>query len=328
MLRLARHVTLRQLQVFATIARLNNFTRAAEELHLTQPTVSAQIKSLTDSIGLPLFEQIGKKIYLTAAGKELYKTVQEIFRNLDHVEMKLAALRGLKQGTLSISAISTAKYFVPEVMGKFVKRFPGIDVSISLGNRDHVLHRLLANEDDLYILGHNPPIDDGIEAMSFTRNPLFVMAHRNHPLAKQHNIHLRDIAAQPFIAREPGSGIRDATEKLFARHGLRLNVRMELSSNEAIKHSLAGELGLSVLSLHSIIWEGSRGPLTILDVEEFPIERQWHVAFPRGKMLSVVAEEFLRFLQQEGKILETMIEAFLSKHQHHDKARSRRPKVR
>lgn len=315
MLRLARHITLRQLQVFTTIARLNSFTRAAEELHLTQPTVSAQIKSLTDAAGLPLFEQIGKKIYLTAAGRELNSATQEIFRSLDHVEMKLAALQGLRQGNLSVAAITTAKYFVPEVMGKFVKQYPDIDVSITLANRDTILQRLASNSDDLYILGHNPPTEEGIKAIPFTRNPLYVMAHKNHPLARKRNIGLEQIADEPFIAREPGSGIRDATEKLFARHGLRLNVRMELSSNEAIKHALAGELGVSVLSLHSILWEGSRGPLTMLDVEEFPIERQWHVVFPHGKMLSVVAEEFLRFLHSEGKMLEDALTKWMAKYE-------------
>lgn len=303
MLKLARYITLRQLQVFETIARLNSVTRAAEVLHLTQPTVSTQLRTLSDAAGTPLVEQVGKKIFLTAAGKVMHQAAREMFETLDRAEMQIADLQGMKMGSLRLAVISTAKYFAPEVLGKFAKRYPDIEVSITVANRDAILKRLSQNEDDLYIIGHNAQAEVNIESIPFAPNPLFVVAHKNHPLAKQRNIPLARIAEEPFLAREPGSGIRAATEQLMSQHGLKLKIRMELSSNEVTKHAVIGELGISVLSLHSILFESGRGPLAVLDVEGFPLQRQWNVVYPRGKTLSVVAREFVEFLKEEGKLL-------------------------
>ena len=314
MAKLARKVTLRQLQIFEAIVRLHSFTRAAAELHLTQPTVSTQLKLLAEAVGLPLIEHVGKEFYLTVAGRELYAVAQDILRALEQIEMKVADLQGLKAGTLRLAVISTAKYFAPEVLGRFAKKYPLIDVAIHIANRDSVLQRLAANQDDLYIVGE-PPAELSMEALAFAENPLFVMAHRHHPLAKERRIPLARIAEEPFITREYGSGIRAAVEALFSEHGLRPKVRLELSSNEAIKHAIAGELGISVLSLHSILQEGARGPIALLDVEGFPIRRQWHVVYPRGKALSVVAQEFLRFLTEQGRELSARLEQYLEQMQ-------------
>lgn len=311
MAKLARKVTLRQLQIFEAIVRLHSFTRAAAELHLTQPTVSTQLKLLAEAVGLPLIEHVGKEFYLTVAGKELYAVAQDILRALEHIEMKVADLQGLKAGTLRLAVISTAKYFAPEVLGRFAKKYPLVDVAIHIANRDSVLQRLAANQDDLYIVGE-PPAELSMESVAFAENPLFVMAHRQHPLVREHRIPLARIAEEPFISREHGSGIRASVEKLFSEHGLRPKVRLELSSNEAIKHAIRGELGISVLSLHSILQEGVRGPIALLDVEGFPIRRQWHVVYPRGKALSVVAQEFLRFLTEQGRELSARLERYLA----------------
>jgi DNA-binding transcriptional LysR family regulator len=311
MAKLARKVTLRQLQIFEVIVRLHSFTRAAAELHLTQPTVSTQLKLLADAVGLPLIEHVGKEFYLTTTGKELYAVAQDILRALEHIEMKVADLQGLKAGTLRLAVISTAKYFAPEVLGRFAKKYPLVDVAIHIANRDSVLQRLAANQDDLYIIGE-PPTNLSMEAHAFADNPLFVMAHRQHPLVKERRIPLARLAEEPFITREYGSGIRAAVEHLFGEHGLRPKVRMELSSNEAIKHAITGELGISVLSLHSILQEGVRGPIALLDVEGFPIRRQWYVAYPRGKALSVVAREFLGFLTEQGKQISAQLEQYLA----------------
>lgn len=313
MLKLARYITLRQLQVFETIARLNSVTRAAEVLHLTQPTVSTQLRTLSDAVGTPLIEQVGKKIFLTDAGKVLHQAAREMFETLDHAEMQIADLQGMKKGSLRLAVISTAKYFAPEVLGKFAKRYPDIEVSITVANRDAILKRLSQNEDDVYIIGHNAQAELNIESLPFAPNPLFVVAHKTHPLAKQRNIPLARIAEEPFLAREPGSGIRAATEKLMQQHGLKPKIRMELSSNEAIKHAVIGELGISVLSLHSILFESGRGPLAVLDVEGFPLQRQWNVVYPRGKMLSVVAREFIEFLKEEGNRLAQELASATSK---------------
>ena len=309
MLKLARHVTLRQLQIFEALGRLKNFSRVAEELFLTQSTVSTQIKHLTDLAGMPLVEVVGKKTYLTAAGEILHQACQDVINRLDNAEMAFADLKGIKTGTLKLSVISTAKYFAPEVLGKFWQLYPGIEVSLNVNNKENILQRLINNEDDLYILGHNPPKELDIQAIAFASNPVYVMASKEHALAKQNKrISLKQLAEQSLIFREPGSGIRDVVEQLFKAKGLKPNVRMILSNNEAIKHALIGQLGISVLSLHTILLEGTKGPIALLNVEGFPVQRKWHVVFRKGKELSVVAKSFVDFLCEEGKVLSRQVD--------------------
>jgi DNA-binding transcriptional LysR family regulator len=309
MLKLARHVTLRQLQIFEAIGRLKNFTRAAEELFLTQSTVSTQVKHLTELAGMPLVEVVGKKTYLTEAGELLYHACQDVIGRLDNTEMAFADLKGIKTGTLKLSVISTAKYFAPEVLGKFWQQYPDIEVSLNINNKENVLQRLADNEDDLYILGHNPPKELDIHTIPFAANPLYVMASKKHPLTKQKNqISLKQLAEQSLILREPGSGIRDVIETLFKSKGLKPNVRMVLSNNEAIKHALIGQLGVSVLSLHTILLEGAKGPIALLNAEGFPVHRKWHLVYRKGKELSVVATSFIEFLQEEGERLSQQVD--------------------
>lgn len=309
MLKLARHVTLRQLQIFEAIGRLKNFSRAAEELFLTQSTVSTQIKHLSELAGMPLVEVVGRKTYLTEAGEILYHACQDVISRLDNTEMAFADLKGIKAGTLKLSVISTAKYFAPEVLGKFWQLYPGIEVSLDVNNKERIMERLTNNEDDLYILGHNPPKELDITAIAFASNPLYVMASKEHPLAQQNKrISLKELAEQSLILREAGSGIRDVVEKLFAAKGLTPKVRMHLSNNEAIKHALIGQLGISVLSLHTILLEGASGPIALLNVEGFPVQRKWHVVYRKGKELSVVAQTFVEFLCNEGKHLSRQVE--------------------
>lgn len=314
MLKLARHVTLRQLQIFEAIGRLKNFTRVAEELFLTQSTVSTQVKHLTELAGIPLVEVVGKKTYLTEAGEIFYHACQDVINRLDNVEMAFSDLKGIKTGTLKLSVISTAKYFAPEVLGKFWQLYPDIEVSLEVNNKENILQRLRDNEDDLYILGHNPPKELDIESMEFAVNPLYVMASKKHPLAKQKTqISLKQLAEHPFIQREPGSGIRQAIETLYKSKGVKPNVRMVLSNNEAIKHALIGQLGISALSLHTILLEGVKGPLALLNVEGFPIQRKWHLVYRKGKGLSVVANSFIEFLQEEGKRLTQQVDELAQK---------------
>ena len=290
-----RHITFRQLEVFEAIARLGSFTRAAEELHLTQPTVSMQIKKLTDAVGLPLFEQIGKRIYLADAGKALQATYSEIFESLNNFEMLVADMQGLKQGKLRLAVVTTAKYFAPRLLGAFCNEYPGIDVSLKVSNRERLLERLGENQDDLYVLGQ-PPESLDVVYEPFLDNPLVVLAPSNHPLAAQRNIPLAQLTEEPFIMREPGSGTRIAVERLFRQHSLDLKVRMELGSNEAIKQAIIGGLGISVLSRHTMTLDAATGQLTTLDVEHFPIKRQWYTVYPTGKKPSIVAQTFLDYL--------------------------------
>jgi LysR family transcriptional regulator, low CO2-responsive transcriptional regulator len=295
-----QNATLHQLKVFEAVARHSSFTRAAEELFLTQPTVSMQVKQLSKTVGLPLFEQVGKRLYLTAAGKELYATCRDVFDRLSQFEIAIADLKGLKQGCLRLAVVTTAKYVIPRILGPFCQRYPGIDVSLTVTNHQYLLDSLSDNRDDLYILSQLPE-DSDATTQPFMENPLVVLAPRNHPLTQEKNIPLKRIAEEPFIMREPGSGTRKVVQKMFDSHGLPMKVKMDLGSNEAIKQAIAGGMGLSVLSKHTLALEGLNNQLTILDVEGFPIERHWYVVYPSGKQLSAIARAFLEYLLNEGK---------------------------
>jgi DNA-binding transcriptional LysR family regulator len=297
---LARHATLRQLQVFEAVARLGSFTRAAEELFLAQPTVSMQLKKLADTVGLPLLEQIGIRIQLTEAGREVYTACQEVFHAFANLEMKIADLKGVKRGHLRLGVITSAKYLAPHLLGRFGRLYPGIDLALKVTNRERLLERIANYEDDLYILGQ-PPQELDIVTYPLVPNPLVVMASRSHPLAGVPNIPLKRLLQEPFIMREPGSGTRDALVRLFVSEGLRPpEGRMELASNEAIKQAIVAGLGISVLSLHSLALEGTSGPIAVLDVHGFPIQRHWYLAHPTGRKPSLVAQAFLDFVKQEG----------------------------
>ena len=290
--------TLHQLKVFEAAARHGSFTRAAEELFLTQPTVSMQIKQLTKSVGLPLFEQLGKRLYLTEAGRELFTTCRQIFDTMAQFEMKVADLKGLKQGQLRLAVITTAKYIIPRLLGPFCQLYPGIDISLQVTNHEGIVDRMINNLDDLYIMSQVPDnIDVNFEP--FLENPLVVFAPLNHPLSQEKHISIQRLADEPFIMREPGSGTRRAVQTLFEQHGIRVKVKLELGSNEAIKQAIAGGLGISILSRHTLLTDASE--FSILDVEHFPIKRTWFMVYPAGKQLSIVARTYYEYLLEEAK---------------------------
>ena len=306
---LIRYATLRQLQIFEASVRLGGFSKAAEELFVTQPTVSMQIKKLSEALGVPLFEQTGRNVRPTDIGNELYEACRKIFESLANLEMKVSDHKGMKRGRLRLGVVTTAKYFVPEVLGEFCRLYPGIDVALKVSNRDRITERLNNYEDDLYIVGQAPTDVMEIVSFPFAPNPMVILASRDHPLVGQKNIPLSRIAEEPLILREPGSGIRDATLRRFHENNLQPNVKMELGSNEAIKHAVVGGLGIAILSLHTLSLEGPTGPVKILDVEGFPIMRQWHLVYPKGKDLSLVANAFLEFsLDMEPRMREKMKE--------------------
>jgi len=295
--------TLHQLKVFEAAARHGSFTRAAEELFLTQPTVSMQIKQLTKSVGLPLFEQVGKRLYLTQAGQELFVTCRQIFNTIALFEMKVADLKGLKEGQLRLAVITTAKYIIPRLLGKFCQLYPGIDISLKVTNHEGIMERMVSNLDDLYIMSLVPDnIDVNFEP--FLENPLVVLAPLGHPLAGEKNIPIERLADEPFIMREPGSGTRRSVQELFEEHGVQVKVKLELGSNEAIKQAIAGGLGISVLSRHTLLTDASE--FSILDIEHFPIKRTWYIVYPAGKQLSIVARTYYEYLLGAAKkIIET-----------------------
>lgn len=295
------HVTLRQLKVFETVARLGSFTRAAEELHLSQPTVSMQVKQLSEAVEQPLFDHVGRHIALTEIGEELHRTCREIFDSWARFEMIAADMKGLKRGRLRLACVTTAKYFVPRLLGPFCERYPGIDIRFEIANREAIVERLARREDDLYILG-SPPIHFDIVVHPFLDNPLVPVAPPGHPLCGRKRIPLAEFARERLLVRERGSGTRLATERFFRDHDIALNAKMEIGSNEAIKQAVAGGLGVSVMSRHALLNEPS-DTVRVLDVEGFPIPRSWYVVYPGSRQLSVVAETFFQYLQAEARAL-------------------------
>ena len=292
------HTTFRQLEIFESIARLGSFTRASEELFLTQPTVSMQMKKLTETVGVLLIEQDGKKIRLTADGQQLAQATREIFGILDRFTMSVDERRGLKQGKLSLMAITTASYFAPRLLGEFAKLYPGIDVSLRVTNKEQVLASIADGLDDLYFLGQ-PPEDIDVVATPIMDNPIEVLAAPDHPLAGKKNISLERLALEPWLMREKGSGTRIAIERRFFDHGITLHPRLELGSSEAIKQAILAGLGISALSRHALSLN-QPGQFAVLDVEGFPILRHWYAVYPAGRQLSVVARAFLDYLLGRG----------------------------
>jgi DNA-binding transcriptional LysR family regulator len=294
------HLTLRQLQVFESVATSLNFSMAAKKLFLSQPAVSMQIRQLEESLGLPLFEQLGKKIYLTDAGRELFHYSRNITQQLVEMESVLAEMKGLGHGKLTISVVNTANYFTPKLLAKFCQRYPNINVILQVANRDSVLKQLSENTTDLAILGQ-PPEGLDISAQAFLDNPLVVIAATNHPLAKLKRVKFDRLAEESFLSREQGSGTRSAMERIFAQHQIQPRISMEMETNEAVKQAVQAGMGLGILSLHSIELELETKRLAVINVEDFPLMRSWFVAHRSHKRLSGAATAFKDFLLTEAK---------------------------
>lgn len=291
-----RRITLHQLRLFAALARTMNMTRAAEELHMTPSAFSIQIKQLADSFGVALHEQVGKKLFLTEAGRAVAVAAREMVERLDLLGMEIADMQGLERGTLRVAMITTARYFATRLIGDFCRAHKNIEFVLEVVNRDHILHRMRENLDDLYIMGQVPEEQD-VVAFPVAENPLVVIAPADHPLCGETRIAPQRLAQEPFILREAGSGTRQAIERFFERHGVSPPVRMSLGSDETIKQVVAAGLGLTALSRHVLALDAASGRLSELDVEGFPIARQWYVAHLRAKKLSPPARAFLDMLK-------------------------------
>ena len=289
------NLTLRQLQVFESVARHLSYTRAAEQLYLSQPAVSMQIRQLEASIGLPLFEQLGKKIFLTEAGTELYGYSRNIAQQLSEMEGVFSELKGLGKGKLILSVVNTANYFTPRLLASFCKRHPNLEVMLQVANRAAVLEHLAQNSTDLAIMG-KPPEDMDVCAEAFMENPLVVIAAPDHPLAKLEHVKLELLALQCFLSREAGSGTRSAMERMFAAHQIKPRIAMEMQTNEAVKQAVQAGMGLGILSLHCIELELETGRLVVLKAEHFPLLRNWYVVHRNSKRLCCAAEAFRSFL--------------------------------
>jgi DNA-binding transcriptional LysR family regulator len=297
------HFTLRQLQVFEAVARQLSFSRAARELHLTQPAVSMQVKQLEGQAGLPLFEQLGKRLYLTEAGRALSRQIHALQRQVDEVSQTLSALKGINAGTLDITLISTAKYFAPRYLARFCAPYPGVRLRLTVCNRAVLLQRLRENETDLAIMGH-PPEGLDIVAEAFARNPHAIIAAPDHPLARARRVPWRRLAAENFLIREPGSGTRLLMERVFSAHGISVNATMEISSDETIKQATMAGMGIAFLSLNTVELERKTGHLAVLDVIGTPVMRDWYIVHRKDKRLPPVASAFREFLlSQSGRAL-------------------------
>jgi DNA-binding transcriptional LysR family regulator len=292
------HITLRQLEIFEAVARHASITRAAAELHLTQPAVSMQVKQLEEQIGLALVEQIGRRLQLTPAGTELREHGRRVGEQLADLQAAMDALRGLERGVLRISVVSTANYYLPPLLARYGQEHPGVRVQLQVGNRDAVLEALADNQADLAITGQ-PPETAEVLAEDFMDNPLVVIASPQHPLAQRARVPLAALADQTLLVREPGSGTRAAMERHFAAHGLAWHAGSELGTNEAIKQAVRAGLGLGVVSAQTIELEVETARLAVLKVDSFPIVRRWFVVQRARKRLAPAATAFRALLLQQ-----------------------------
>jgi len=295
-------LTLRQLKIFDAVARHLSHSRAAEELYLSQPAISMQIKQLEQSVGLPLFDQVGKQVHLTEAGLEMRHYSRSIAQQLEEMDSVFSEMKGLERGRLNISAVSTANYFMPQLLAKFIQLHPKIQVSLHVANRDAVIKKLAENSADFAIMGQ-PPEGVDMLAQSFMQNPLVVIAAPSHPLAKARHIKPKQLAQEIFLLREQGSGTRGVVERYFTSNLMKLPTNMEMDTNEAIKQSVRAGMGLGIISLHAIELELETKRLTVLDVEHFPIMRDWHIVHRANKRLSTAAQAFKQFLLDEAERL-------------------------
>ena len=297
-----KNFTFRQLILLESVARNSSFTRASEELFLTQPAVSTQIKQLEQEVGMPLFEHLGKKIFLTAAGREMYAFSRTIAQQFTDIRTVLDEMKGIRRGHLNIAVTSTAKYFAPYLLAAFCKQHAGITVNLNVTNRETILRQLADNIPDMAIMGI-PPRGGTLTADAFISNPLVVIAPPDHPLAQSGRIPLGRLLEESFIVREKGSGTRNAIERFLEEHGKSMTNTMEMSRNEAIKHAVIAGLGLGIVSVHALEMEFKLGRLVVLDAEGFPILKDWFVVQREGKRLSAAAQAFKAFVLSEGRSL-------------------------
>ncbi|HYL72075.1 MAG TPA: LysR family transcriptional regulator [Candidatus Dormibacteraeota bacterium] len=302
-----KHVTLRQLRVFAAAARHMNFSRAAEELHLSQPAVSTQLKELSAEVGLPLFERIGKKTYLTPAGEEMLHCASAITQRMKEAEEAVAQLKGVTGGRLNVAVISAGDYFFPRVLAAFGAAHPGITFNLTVHNREGLLRHLADNLTDLAVMVR-PPRDADIVALPFAPHPYVIVAAPDHPLARARQIPRAALSRERFVQRERGSDTWNSMREVFGRQFSRLNIAMEIHSTETIKQAVVAGMGIAFLSAHTIGLDLMAGNLVVLDVQDFPAMLNWYLVHNRSKRLPPVAAAFKEFLLRDGAaVLERLV---------------------
>jgi len=290
--------TLRQLEIFARVAEHRSMARASEALYLSQSAVSVQVRKLTEAVGLPLHEVIGKQLYLTEAGGEVVATANRVFAEIGRLDETINGLKGLRAGKLRIAVVTTAKYFLPRILGAFCREHPGIEVEFHVGNRAQIIARLDNNRDDLFIFNDLPRELD-ITSHRFLANPLAVIASRRHPLAGRGGLGWHDLENETFLMREPGSGTFNAVRRHLDRRGEALGKTMTIESNEAIKYAVVENMGITILSAY-VLADAVGTDLVQLRVAGFPVMSDWHVVYPKSRSMSLIAERFLQFVLKRG----------------------------
>jgi LysR family transcriptional regulator, low CO2-responsive transcriptional regulator len=297
-----KNATLRQLKVFESVARNLSFSRAAEELHLTQPAVSTQVKKLEEHAGLPLFEQLGKKIHLTPAGAEMLHASRIIIRQFEEVEETMTQFKGVSGGKLNVTVISAGDYFFPRLLVEFARRHAGVKLNFGVCNREELLEQMTDNLTDLAIMVR-PPLDMDTVNEPFAPHPYVIVAAADHPLAGKKRIPISRIAREPFVVREKGSDTWNSMQEGFGEHLDTLNIAMEIRSTETIKQAVMAGMGVTFLSAHTVSRELQAGSLTVLNVQGFPLMLNWYVVHRKNKRLPPVAQAFKAFLMAEGETL-------------------------
>ena len=298
--RLHAHIgTFRQLEILLAVYEQGSIKSAADTLFLTQPTVSMQLKKLAESIGLPLYQQVGRKLKFTDAGRATVKTARQILQSCEELDMHLSSLKGLEVGTLRLAVTTTAKYFIPHLLGPFCERYPGIDIQLTIANRRQVIERVENGSDDFYVFSHLPQ-DLDLEVIEFMSNDLVAIAQVDHPFTKQKVVSLQEFCQQDFLIREEGSGTRYATEAFFKKQPYQPNIKMTIASNEAIIHSVLSRLGVSILSAHTLAF-GNVYDVKVINVESLPIQTHWSFSWTRSQSLSPIAKVFLNYVETEGR---------------------------
>ena len=292
------NITFRQLRLFQALSEKGSVSGAAKAMHVTQPTASMQLKEVTQAVGLPLYEVIGKKVFLTDMGNELAATARAMALSWESFEQSVHAVKGLSSGKLRVAVVNTAKYFIPRLIGSFCKKHPAIDVSLEILNRDGVVKRLHHNLDDLYIMSM-PPADMELHDEVLMPNPIVVIASVKDPLCKTGKLSLKTLQSSRFILRESGSGTRMAADQYFRQKKFRPDVRMELGSNEAVKESVAAGLGIGLVSRHALHGQDKENGVRVLDVEGFPLPSAWHMVHHQTQKLSPAALAFRQHLLQK-----------------------------
>ncbi|HEY4038346.1 MAG TPA: LysR family transcriptional regulator [Burkholderiaceae bacterium] len=297
-----RHLTIRQLEVLAAVGREGSVTAAAGALHLTQPAVSMQLHQLEEQLELTMFEPVGRRLQITEPGRELVRLAIELLARLDDLEQTARSLRGVGHGRVRLGVVSTAKYFAPRLLAQFLKLHSGLEFKLTVHNRAEIIDQLQSYSIDLGIMGQ-PPEGLQLEGTAFAPNPLVSIGAPSHPLSLRRGLRPEDLSGQPFIIREAGSGTRNAMDRFFADHDVKVRQVMEADSNETIKQAVMAGIGLGFLSLHTVRPELAAGRIAALDVQGLPLRRQWYVVHSSQRRLTPAAEEFRQYLLREADAL-------------------------